>query len=95
MKRFLLILVSLVTSSCELPSIIQADQYIEPIPLEVSEVILVYENVWDRIKDASTSEQTNLDEKHSNILMLISLIQLNSINSLKKVGTLYFLFLRS
>ena len=63
MKRFLLILVSLVTSSCELPSIIQADQYIEPIPLEVSEDILVYENVWDRIKDASTSEQTNLDEK--------------------------------
>ena len=63
MKRFLLILVSLVTSSCELPSIIQADRYIEPIPLEVSEDILVYENVWDRIKDASTSEQTNLDEK--------------------------------
>ena len=63
MERFLLILISLVTSSCELPSIIQADKYIEPIPLEVSEDILVYENVWDRIKDASTSEQANLDEK--------------------------------
>ena len=63
MKRFLLIVVSLVTSSCQLPPIIQADKYIEPIPLEVSEDILVYENVWDRIKDASTSEQANLDEK--------------------------------
>ena len=63
MNRFLLILVLLVASSCELPSIIQADQYIEPIPLEASEDILVYENVWDRIKDASSSEQANLDEK--------------------------------
>ena len=63
MNRFLLILVLLVASGCELPSIIQADQYIEPIPLEASEDILVYENVWDRIKDASSSEQANLDEK--------------------------------
>ena len=63
MNRFLLILVLLVASSCELPSIIQADQYIEPIPLEASEDIPVYENVWDRIKDASPSEQANLDEK--------------------------------
>ena len=43
MNRFLLILVLLVASGCELPSIIQADQYIEPIPLEASEDILVYE----------------------------------------------------
>ena len=63
MNRFLLIIVLLVASGCELPSIIQADQYIEPIPLEVSEDILVYENVWDRIKDASSSEQAKLDEK--------------------------------
>ena len=63
MNRFLLILVLLVASSCELPSIIQADQYIEPIPLEASEDILVYENVWDRIKDTISSEQANLDEK--------------------------------
>ena len=63
MNRFLLILVLLVASGCELPSIIQADQYIEPIPLEASEDILVYENVWDRIKDTISSEQANLDEK--------------------------------
>ena len=63
MNRFLLTLVLIATSSCELPSRIQADQYIEPIPLEASEDIPVYENVWDRIKDASSSEQANLDEK--------------------------------
>ena len=63
MNRFLLILVLLVTSSCELPTIIQADQYIEPIPFKVSEDILVYENVWDRIKDTNSSEQANLDKK--------------------------------
>ena len=63
MNRFFLILALLLASSCELPSIIQADQYIEPIPLEVSIDIPVYENVWDRIKDASSSEQANLDEE--------------------------------
>ena len=63
MNRFLLIIVILVTSSCELPSIIQADQYIEPIPLEASKDIPVYENVWDRIKDASPSEEATLDKK--------------------------------
>tara|TARA_B100001063_G_scaffold166306_1_gene155282 strand:+ start:90 stop:572 length:483 start_codon:yes stop_codon:yes gene_type:complete len=63
MNRFFLILALLLTSSCELPSIIQADQYIEPIPLEVSIDIPVYKNVWDRIKDASSSEQANLDEE--------------------------------
>ena len=63
MNRFFLILALLLASSCELPSIIQADQYIEPIPLEVSIDIPVYKNVWDRIKDASSSEQANLDEE--------------------------------
>ena len=63
MNRFLLILVIIVTSSCELPSIIKADQYIEPIPLEASKDIPVYENIWDQIKDTSLSEQANLDEK--------------------------------
>ena len=63
MNRILLILVLLVASGCELPSVIQADQYIEPIPLEASEDIPIYEDVWDRIKDAHLSEQTSLDEK--------------------------------
>ncbi|MDA9659955.1 LysM peptidoglycan-binding domain-containing protein [Pseudomonadota bacterium] len=63
MNRFFLILALLLASSCELPSIIQADQYIEPIPLEVYIDIPVYENVWDRIKDASSTEQANLDEE--------------------------------
>ena len=63
MNKFLLILLLLVTSSCELPSIIQADQYIEPIPLEASKDIPLYENVWDRIKDTNSREQANPDEK--------------------------------
>ena len=32
MNKFLLIFVLIGSSSCELPSIIQADRYIEPIP---------------------------------------------------------------
>ena len=63
MQRLFLILVLLATTSCELPSIIQADQYIEPIPVEATQNINVYDNVWDRIKITSTLEQENLDEK--------------------------------
>ena len=63
MKKFLLIFILLVTSSCELPSIIQADQYVEPIPVEASNDIPTYENVWDRITAASSNDQEHLDEK--------------------------------
>jgi len=63
MKKFLLIFILLVTSSCELPSIIQADQYVEPIPVEASKDIPTYENVWDRITAASSNDQEHLDEK--------------------------------
>ncbi len=63
MKKFLLIFILLVTSSCELPSIIQADQYVEPIPVEASIDIPTYENVWDRITAASSNDQEHLDEK--------------------------------
>jgi len=47
MNRFALFFVLLVSSSCELPSIIQADHYIEPAPIEISSNISDYENVWD------------------------------------------------
>jgi len=63
MNRFLLIFVSLIVSGCALPSIIQADRYIEPIPLDISENTPLYESVWERIKETSISEQDNLDEK--------------------------------
>ena len=53
MNRFVLFFVLLVSSSCELPSIIQADQYVEPIPNEVSSNVPDYESVWYRIKDAN------------------------------------------
>jgi membrane-bound lytic murein transglycosylase D len=63
MPRFLLLFVLLVASGCELPSIIQADQYLDPIPVEPSPSIPKYENVWDRIKDSSSLDADNLDEK--------------------------------
>ena len=47
MNKFLLIFVLIGSSSCELPSIIQADRYIEPIPLKASESLPLYTNVWD------------------------------------------------
>ena len=50
MPRFLLLFVLLVASGCELPSIIQADQYLDPIPVEPSPRIPKYENVWEPIK---------------------------------------------
>jgi len=63
MPRFLLLFILLVASGCELPSIIQADQYLDPIPIEPSPHIPKYENVWDRIKDTSSLDADNLDEK--------------------------------
>ena len=63
MNRFFLIFTFLVISSCELPSIIQADRYIEPSPIEKSKSIPAYEDVWDRIRTASSSKQIKLDEK--------------------------------
>ena len=63
MPRFLLLFVLLVASGCELPSIIQADQYLDPIPIEPSPRIPNYENVWDRIKDTSSLDADNLDDK--------------------------------
>ena len=63
MNRFVLFFALLVSSSCELPSIIQADQYVEPIPNEVSSNVPDYESVWDRIKDANPIKEESLDEK--------------------------------
>jgi membrane-bound lytic murein transglycosylase D len=63
MKVCLVALAILLITSCELPSIIEADQYIEPIPVNVSKNIPVADNVWDRIRIASESKQENLDEK--------------------------------
>ena len=63
MNRFLFIFIFLLISSCELPSIIQADRYVEPSPVEISKNIPAYENVWDRIRATNSSKQTDLDEK--------------------------------
>jgi len=63
MNRFLLIFALLAISSCEMPSIIQADRYIEPFPVEQSEPAPVYGNVWDRIRASSSNRQVRLEEK--------------------------------
>ena len=63
MNRFVLFFVLLVSSSCESPSIIKADQYVEPAPIEISSNIPDYEYVWGRIKDANPIEDKSLDEK--------------------------------
>jgi membrane-bound lytic murein transglycosylase D len=63
MEKFFLIFVLLISSSCQLPSIIQADQYIEPLPLEVPENVPVYKSVWDRISETRSSAQVNFDDK--------------------------------
>ena len=46
-----------------MPSIIQADRYIEPFPVEQSKPIPVYEDVWDRIRASSSNRQVQLEEK--------------------------------
>jgi membrane-bound lytic murein transglycosylase D len=46
-----------------LPSIIQADRYVEPSPVEAENRAEAYASVWDRIIFSSQSEQANLDEK--------------------------------
>ena len=63
MNRFLLIFAFLAISSCEMPSIIQADRYIEPFPVEQSKPVLVYGDVWDRIRASSSNRQVKLEEK--------------------------------
>ena len=63
MKPYLVILLLFTTSSCQLPTIIQADKYIEPVPVKTTDAIPLYETVWDRITDDAQSEQDKLDEK--------------------------------
>ena len=63
MKIFLIALAILLITSCELPSIIEADQYIEPTPVNVLENILISDDVWDRIRITSEIKQGYLDKK--------------------------------
>ena len=63
MKKFLLIFILLLNAGCELPTIIKADQYIEPNPIELNQNTPAYQNVWDRIKADSSNSSIDLDEK--------------------------------
>ena len=58
MKIFVIALAILLITSCELPSIIEADQYVEPIPVNVSENILISDDVWGRIRTVSYTHLT-------------------------------------
>lgn len=63
MKKILLICGFLLISSCELPPIIQADQYVEPAPIVESNNAPVYENIWDRIRTSVPDTEEYLNEK--------------------------------
>ena len=63
MKIFLIALAILLITSCELPSIIEADEYLEPIPVNVSENIPISDDVWGRIRITSENNQGYLDKK--------------------------------
>ena len=63
MKIFIVALAMLLITSCELPSVIKADQYIEPIPENITENILIADDVWGRIRITSKNKQGYLDKK--------------------------------
>jgi membrane-bound lytic murein transglycosylase D len=63
MKIFLIALAILLITSCELPTIIEADEYLEPIPVNVSENIPISNDVWGRIRITSENNQGYLDKK--------------------------------
>ena len=62
MERFFLILALASLASCQLPSIIPADQYREAEPTMELEAAQVYENVWQRISLNAVSQDPILDE---------------------------------
>ena len=63
MERFFLIFSIIGLWGCQLPSMIPADKYIEPQPVETQETPIIYENVWQRIDDKSSFKNSTLDEK--------------------------------
>ena len=54
MERFFLIFSVIGLWGCQLPSMIPADKYIEPHPVESQETPIIYESVWQRIDDKSS-----------------------------------------
>ena len=62
MERFFLILALASIASCQLPSIIPADQYQEAEPMMELEAVKVYENIWQRISLNAVSQDPILDE---------------------------------
>ena len=63
MKIFLIAFSIILITSCELPSIIKAEQYVEPIPVNVTDNILFTDSVWERIRITGQIKQEYLDEK--------------------------------
>ena len=63
MKIFPIAFSLILITSCELPPIIEADQYVEPIPINVTDNILFTDSVWERIRINGQIKQEYLDEK--------------------------------
>ncbi len=63
MKIFPIAFSLILITSCELPTIIEADQYVEPIPINVTDNILFTDSVWERIRINGQIKQEYLDEK--------------------------------
>ena len=62
MERFFLVFTIIGLSSCQLTTLIPADRYIEPTPIEVPENNEAYEDIWQRIKVNSSIKNSTLDE---------------------------------
>ena len=89
-KMLVSIFVLILISSCEFPSLIRADQYIEPIAVEKTKKSEDFVYVWERIKTNFSSKDTYLDEKTLEYINLY-LKNPNQLNALLEKGR-YFIF---
>ncbi|MBD62645.1 MAG: lytic transglycosylase [Gammaproteobacteria bacterium] len=89
-KKLLLMFTIAIISSCEFPSLIRADQYIEPIAVKRAEKTQNFVNVWERIKFNKTSKDSFIDEKTLEYINYY-LKNPNQLNALLEKGR-YFIF---
>ena len=56
MERFFLIIILFGLSACQIPTLIKADRYVEPVPIEITKQSNDYEDIWERIRVGSSSK---------------------------------------
>ncbi|MDO7702183.1 MAG: transglycosylase SLT domain-containing protein, partial [SAR86 cluster bacterium] len=61
MERLLLIVTIATLTSCQFASIIPADKYTEPEPIEITQEEKPYSDVWERIAENSSIQNQQLD----------------------------------